>query len=48
MMHQQLTMDPERLQVMIDLLPQVDDLLPHLKSVEGELATLRRTARLRG
>lgn len=32
--HEQLTMDPERLRVMADLLPLVDDLLPHLKSVE--------------
>ena len=34
MQHQQLTMDADRLRVMIDLLPQVDDLLPNLKSVE--------------
>ncbi len=34
MKHQQLTMDPDRLQVMIDLLPHVDGLLPNLKSVE--------------
>ncbi|MDA1195006.1 MAG: acyl-ACP desaturase [Planctomycetota bacterium] len=34
MEHRQLIMSPERLQVMIDLLPAVEALLPHLKTVE--------------
>jgi acyl-[acyl-carrier-protein] desaturase len=34
MAHEQLTMDPERLRVMADLLPTVADLMPNLKSVE--------------
>ncbi len=34
MAHEQLLMDPERLQVMADMLPLVEDLLPQLKTVE--------------
>ncbi len=34
MQHRQLTMQPERLRVMADLLPAVEALLPNLKSVE--------------